>query len=446
MKVALYVHCFFPTHYHGTETYTLTLAKGLAALGHEPTVITATPPGEPRQPEFIHEYVWEGIKVISIDKNEMPYATVRDTYHQPSMKPVHEQILQRLQPDIVHVCHVLHHSTALLHVTSQMNLPTIATFTDFFSFCYTNILQAVDGTLCNGPNATRSNCVACHLKILTAYDPVVRAVAHPRLVSYTSRFIASLSRLAGDGFRTPWFRPHDLIDRPELLADACTAYRLAIAPTKFLKTAYDKNGFDVPFLVSHFGIDINRDPKKSAPIESGHVRLGFIGQMKPHKGAHLLIEALRVASRSNLSLTIWGSRADDPRYYEQLKAASTGLPIRFAGTFPVSEAARVFSDIDFLVIPSTWYENSPLIMLQALATHTPVVVSDVPGMTEFVQHGRNGFHFPRGDTVALTELLCRIADTENLSRKMSLETSYERTGRDMANDVVSAYEIALDER
>jgi hypothetical protein len=37
MKVALFVHCFFPEHFYGTETYTYELARNLKALGHEPT-------------------------------------------------------------------------------------------------------------------------------------------------------------------------------------------------------------------------------------------------------------------------------------------------------------------------------------------------------------------------------------------------------------------------
>ena len=47
MKVALFVHCFFPNHFYGTETYTLELARNLLALGHQPIVVTAIFPGEP---------------------------------------------------------------------------------------------------------------------------------------------------------------------------------------------------------------------------------------------------------------------------------------------------------------------------------------------------------------------------------------------------------------
>ena len=47
MKVALFVHCFFPEHYYGTETYTLQIAQNLKSLGHEVVVVAAIFQGEP---------------------------------------------------------------------------------------------------------------------------------------------------------------------------------------------------------------------------------------------------------------------------------------------------------------------------------------------------------------------------------------------------------------
>jgi len=47
MRVALFVHCFFPAHFYGTETYTLELAKQYRAMGIDAHVVTAIFPGEP---------------------------------------------------------------------------------------------------------------------------------------------------------------------------------------------------------------------------------------------------------------------------------------------------------------------------------------------------------------------------------------------------------------
>src|SRR5262249_12714948 len=87
----------------------------------------------------------------------------------------------------------------------------------------------------------------------------------------------------------------------------------------------------------------------------------------------------------------------------------------------------------------TWYENSPLILLQALATHTPPIVSDVPGMTEFVAHGRNGFHFERGNIDGLARILQTLADDPALTDRLGAATSYGRVPADMAKDVAAMY-------
>ena len=56
MRVALYVHCFFPGHFHGTETYTLALAESLQKLGHDPVVVSSTFEGEEKAESLITRY------------------------------------------------------------------------------------------------------------------------------------------------------------------------------------------------------------------------------------------------------------------------------------------------------------------------------------------------------------------------------------------------------
>ncbi|MGH6841249.1 MAG: glycosyltransferase, partial [Methylocella sp.] len=209
-------------------------------------------------------------------------------------------------------------------------------------------------------------------------------------------------------------------------------------PTLFLKGAYERNGFPAPLRLSHFGIDIDRSPKPERS-DPRAVKLGFIGQLTPHKGAHLLVEAFRASGRGNLSLTVFGPQDQDLAYYAKLRRQAEGLEIKFLGILPRAELAAAFGALDYLVIPSTWYENSPLILLQALATHTPVIVADVSGMTEFVENGVNGFHFSRGNIGSLTGILRRIADEPNLARKMCAASSYERVPADMASDVLALY-------
>jgi glycosyltransferase involved in cell wall biosynthesis/SAM-dependent methyltransferase len=446
MRIALYVHCFFPTHFYGTEAYTLALAKELAARGHEPIVVSAALAGEPGQAKLVEEYTYEGLRVVAIDKNVYPDRRVRDTYEQPGLRHVHERILRKLQPDVVHVCHLISHTTALLEVTRRMGIPTFATLTDFFGICYNNVLENTKSELCAGPDALRANCIACFLKLEGARENAIRLnkLANlPVIRGLVSRGLAHLGQ--GDlgrgdrgSFAINGFAPNDIVVRPDILQRAMGVYHEAIAPTQFLKTAYERNAFPAPMRISHFGIEIDRS-RKPPRSEAGKLRLGFIGQIAPHKGVHLIVDALRRCGRNNLNLTIWGAQNQSPAYTGRLRAQSEGLPVIFAGTIPRSELANALGSIDYLVIPSTWYENSPLILLQALATHTPVIVSDVPGMTEFVEDGRNGFHFERGNVDSLAGVLQRVADDPALVDRLGAATFYERIPADMGTDVLAMY-------
>jgi glycosyltransferase involved in cell wall biosynthesis len=329
----------------------------------------------------------------------------------------------------------------LLEVARRMNVLVFATLTDFFGFCYNNRLESAEGALCAGPDPERANCIACFLK-LAGSRPNAKFIAklggHKVARAPVSRQLARLGRREREPFTISSFAPNDIVLRPGILRRAMEVYREAIAPTLFLKGAYERNGFPAPLRLSHFGIEIDRSPKP-ARYDCRAVRLGFIGQLSPHKGAHLLVEALRASGRTNLSLSLWGPQDQDPVYCAKLRRQAEGLQIKFLGILPRAELAVTFGTLDYLAIPSTWYENSPLILLQALATHTPVIVADVPGMTEFVENGVNGFHFARDNLDSLTGILRKVADEPNLASELSAASSYERVPADMARDVLALY-------
>src|SRR5581483_6159578 len=99
MKVALVVHCFFPDHFYGTETYTLEIARNLQALGHDVTVISAVFQGEPPRGALINHYMYEGLRLTVIDKNALPHRNIRETYWQEDMREPLPQVLREVDYD-----------------------------------------------------------------------------------------------------------------------------------------------------------------------------------------------------------------------------------------------------------------------------------------------------------------------------------------------------------
>ncbi|WP_025119480.1 MULTISPECIES: glycosyltransferase family 4 protein [unclassified Serratia (in: enterobacteria)] len=444
MKIVFFVHCFFPDHFYGTETYTLGLANHYRSWGHDVSVVSAVFQGEAKQPQLINRYSYQDIPVIAIDKNAIPHSRVKETYYQPEMRDVLEEILLELKPDVVHVTHLINHTAALLEVVGKLNIPTYTTFTDFFGFCVNNKLEAADGDLCAGPAPSRSNCVACYLKESAQgghASGLMKKAAVPAMANILAKGLVA-SRNMGM-FKTSAVQGlvEDLVTRPDTLSYLYnTHYKGAVAPTAFLQKAYQNNNIKVPMRKIWFGIDIDRRAK---PVRAkDHVPvIGFIGQIAPHKGTDLLIEAFKQLPENSAKLKIYGPTDQSVSYMETLRNISNGVAgIEFMGTFDQGQMVDIFSDIDLFVIPSRWYENSPLVLLNSLATHTPVVVSDVEGMTEFLTEGVNGYSFKRGNADDLASKLSYILQQPDLLHKLSLSTEYLRTTEVMAKETFDIYQ------
>ena len=443
MNVAFFVHCFFPEHFYGTETYTLELALEYQRLGYRVNVITSVFPGEQRADNLITHFQYHNIPVIRIDKNQYPHTRVKDTYYQNEMRGVLSTVLRDIRPDIVHVTHLVNHTSVLLEVAEDLGIPTYATFTDFFGICLNSKLEDAKGRLCYGPSKSRLNCLVCHIHAASpswSQSPSLRQLAmHPAGAAVAAYALQCLRRLPGVRHGPLDGLAEDIVRRPDILGTLYNrVYRGAVAPTKFLAHAYRSNGVNTPLHEIHFGVDVDRAPKPRRA--HGHKPvIAYIGQIAPHKGVDLLVQAFARLEPGRAILKIFGPMDQDPHYMQTLRDSTEGSEVQFCSTFDKGRMATIFADIDLLVIPSRWYENSPLVLLNALATHTPVLVSDVPGMTEFIHENINGLSFTRGSVDALEEKLRKMTYRRETLPYMSTQTSYLHTPAAMAAKTAAIY-------
>lgn len=444
LNVALFVHCFFPDHFYGTETYTLEIARNLKQLGHNVTVVSGVFQGEPQCESALTRYAFDGVDVIAFDKNFVPHSRIRETYYQEAVRPFLRQVLQELKPDIVHVTHLINHTAVLLDEVSAANIPVVATLTDFFGFCFNNKLEAADGSLCAGPNVLCSNCIACFLKASnnTAAQKVAR---WPLGWAGAGLALRAAARIGRTPFGCARQVVDDLIERPVLLRRTYANYDAMIAPSAFLRSAYLRQGFPAEKIhLSHFGVDLDRR-KKPARHAGSPITIGYIGQIAPHKGVDLAVTAVTSLPADRVNLKVYGPENQDAEYMAGLRRAA-GSNVSFHGTFAPDRIAEVMGEFDLLAIPSTWYENSPLVLLNALASHTPVIVSDVEGLTEFIQEGKMGWSFRRTDGDHLRSVIATLVGNPEAVRAASAVTSYDRTSMTMTQHVCEVYAAALSRR
>jgi glycosyltransferase involved in cell wall biosynthesis len=172
--------------------------------------------------------------------------------------------------------------------------------------------------------------------------------------------------------------------------------------------------------------------------------IGFIGTLSSYKGCHILIQAFNQLNLPSLKLKIYGNPEHFPNYSADLHSlAADNEAIEFCGTFPNHQIADVLSELDVLVVPSLWYENTPLVVYSALAAHCPVIASDFPGMSEVVAHEENGLVFPAGDSYALAEQLRMLANTPDLLPRLSLGCKPPKSSSEYVDELESTYQTDL---
>jgi len=195
------------------------------------------------------------------------------------------------------------------------------------------------------------------------------------------------------------------------------AVDLFIAPSHFLRDFFIAHGVpadriiysDNGMQVAHFA-GFRREP-------SDQLRFGFIGTLIPSKGVHILIEAFNPVPPNRARLLIFGVDVPFdgwPGYDCDLRRMATNPSIAFMGGFANEQVADVLSSIDVLVVPSIWYENSPLTIHEAFLARIPVIAANLGGMAEYVHHMHNGLLFRPRDPADLRTQMMKLIENPGL--------------------------------
>jgi glycosyltransferase involved in cell wall biosynthesis len=149
------------------------------------------------------------------------------------------------------------------------------------------------------------------------------------------------------------------------------------------------------------------------------IEFGFMGTMYPPKGAHILVEAFRLLNSDRATLHLWGGipniTAED--YAKELMAQAQSVSnLVFEGSFPPEQLPQVLGRTDVLVVPSVWYENNPLVILEAQSAGIPVLAGNAGGMAELVDDDSTGLLFRMGDAKDLAEKMGMMLDMGRLER------------------------------
>lgn len=447
MKILLTVHQFFPEYFSGTEVLTFSVAKELLSRGHQVSVFTGYPARKlMHDSQRFDEYEIEGIQVYRFHHAFVPMGeqqTVSEMeYNHHLAARNFAGLVDEIGPDIVHFFHFSRLGVALVDVVRQRGIPAYYTPTDFWAVCPTSQLLLEDGGMCDGPSRHGGNCVK-HVAMLTRwrhYSKVVRYL--PDAAMDLVADIAKSSMSINFPFK------HEIValsGRKPFNVSRLNALQGILSPTRLMTDILTRNGVNPGLITqSAYGINVAGFDDLQRTTQTGsNITFGYIGTLAPHKGCHVLINAFLGLDHGTAHLKIYGNPNEFPDYVAELKITAKGCSsIEFCGTFPNSQIAEVLAGIDVLVVPSVWYENTPLVVYSALAAKCPVVASNFPGMSEAIHDAWNGLLFTPGDSKALGECLRRLQQQPAALIELSKNCQRPKSITTYADELLALYEQA----
>jgi glycosyltransferase involved in cell wall biosynthesis len=419
MRILLASSFFPPTHTAGTEKRTLGYALELLRLGHDVQVVCAGKWDEgDRYWNGYSDEIYQDIPIRKIHLNwrlaPNPNAYL---YRNPLIAEKLQTWLQDWQPDIVHItsCYTL--TASIIQATNNLGLPTVLTLTDYWFICPKHTLLRSDNTLCDG-RTTNQECLDCMLSGNRTYRRLGRLLnsrAGGAALEWVSRN-SGLSNLRGlRGMAL------DMGDRKRYLKKMIGIPDAVVAPSSKLKETIKSCGVSRQIRVIHSGHDLSWLTTAEDSDSNNCIRFGYIGQITPIKGLHILLGAFTADMfDGQATVSIFGNYKNGSAYSEHIIDSSKGREkfITFHGGFPHEQLGKVLSEIDILIVPSIWHENNPRVIQEAFASKTPVIASNVGGIAEFVNHEVNGLLFERSSEEELSRQMYRIINEPDLLHRL----------------------------
>lgn len=169
-----------------------------------------------------------------------------------------------------------------------------------------------------------------------------------------------------------------------------------ICPSKFMAQKMVQGGFNSKKLVSLCNfIDIDKCKKDTYEKENYYC---YVGRLSHEKGVKTLIKA---AQKLPYKLVIIGGGP----LSDELKNETTNTNIEFVGYKQWDEIKEIVSKARFSVIPSEWYENNPLSVIEAQCLGTPVLGARIGGIPELIENNVTGMTFESRNVNDLTSKL-----------------------------------------
>jgi glycosyltransferase involved in cell wall biosynthesis len=168
-------------------------------------------------------------------------------------------------------------------------------------------------------------------------------------------------------------------------------------------------------------------------------RLLFVGRLIPEKGVLDVIEALAIVRRERgCALTIAGAGPKELAARDAAARLGLNEAVRFAGFLSQSELRSLYSRSDILVLPTSWKEGFPTVLLEAMDAGLALVVSPVAGVPDQLEDRVNALFTPAHNPARLAELVQELICDKSLYAQMA-DANLRKISEYSPEDVAAAY-------
>ncbi|MDX9913043.1 MAG: glycosyltransferase [Candidatus Moranbacteria bacterium] len=450
MKILFVIHQYWPKYQSGSENYTHYIAKAMADNGHDVFVL-AVEPGSNKD-YFIERNNDDAMHIIKIHKSLKAFSNFDWNYRDLEYEKIFKEILNEINPEIVHIQHLMYASLGITKIIKEREIPIIYTLHDLWLECLKITKLDHENKVCN--NWNKEKCLDCyntnHLAIKNKYLSKIANFLNNNLKgTIIHKFILSVVRKNKYFFKTGNNGINPVEERFEKMIEMTKDVDLFISPSKFLREEFIKWGIaEDKILYSRNGMNIlnqdilNKD-KFIEKKEDGLFNFVFTSQVREHKGIDVLLDAFKILEKNNFNkakLFIFGGYDKGSIYGRKFKKRIFSLRnVKYRGSFKNSDINSILKDADYLILPSIWPENAPLVIDEAYLNNVPCIVSNIGGMAERVDNDVNGLHFKVGDANDLVEKIKYVIDNPQLREEFISKIPHVKTIDENVLELIEIY-------
>lgn len=289
-----------------------------------------------------------------------------------------ERLLVDLQPDVVNFHHVMGFGIQAIRAVRRAlgDVPIVMTLHEYLPICanHGQMIKTNTGALCS--RASPTECGVCF----------------------------------------PEIGPARMLRRELFIKSFFSEVDAFVSPSRFLLTRFAEWGLPPQKLVMiENGLEGGTPtPARSIAPGGRRNRFAYFGQLNPFKGIKVLVEAV-----TRIPPDVWGDSLlyvfggnlehQPPEFQAAIKEQFriAGRRLRFMGSYKSTDIPNLMREVDWTIVPSTWWENAPVVIQEASFHGRPIITSNIGGMAEKVHDGVDGLHFQVSNPESLAETMAR---------------------------------------